>query len=91
MKFSNAMISGIALLTLSTILLAIRAYLGELDKIIAEKSPYYLHCPYMGCPLPPQPYWGMISLLTYVGIILCGVGVIVLSIACAKQKMSVRK
>jgi hypothetical protein len=91
MKFSNAMIVGITILILGAILLAIRTYLGMLDKIIAEKSQYYLHCPYMGCPLPPQPYWETILLFTYIGIILCCVGVIVLSIAYVKQKMSVRK
>lgn len=91
MRFSNTMIVGIAILILGVILLAIREYLDALDKIIAEKSPYYLHCPYMGCPLPPQPYWETILMFTYIGIILCCVGVIVLSIACAKQKMSVRK
>lgn len=91
MRFSNAMMVGIAILILGAILLAIRAYLDVLDEIIAEKSPYYRHCPYMGCPLPPQPYWETILVFTYIGIILCCVGVIVLSIAYAKQKMSIRK
>ena len=91
MRFSNAMIVGIAILILGAILLSIRTYLDALDKIIAEKSPYYDHCLYTGCPLPPQPYWETILMFTYIGVILCCVGVIVLSIAYAKQKMSVRK
>lgn len=91
MRFSNAMMVGIAILILGVILLAIRTYLDALDKIIAEKSFVYNHCFYTGCPLPPQPYWEIILMLTYIGIILCCIGVIVLSIAYAKQKMSVRK
>lgn len=90
MKFSNVMISGIALLALGGIVLAIRTYLDVLDKTIAEKSPY-LHCPYILCPLPPQPFWETIVILTYVGLILCSAGITVLSITCIKQKMSVRK
>ncbi|MDE1843677.1 MAG: hypothetical protein KGH95_08515 [Thaumarchaeota archaeon] len=91
MRFSNAMMVGIAILILGVILLAIRTYLDALDKIIAEKSFVHNHCIYTGCPLPPQPYWETILMFTYIGIILCCIGVIVLSIACAKQKMNVRK
>lgn len=91
MKFSNVVITGITLLVLGGIVLSIRIYLDVLDKIIAEKSPYYHHCPYMGCPLPPQPYWETIMILTYIGLILCSAGIIVLSITCIKQKMSIRK
>lgn len=91
MKFSNAVIVGIAILILGMILLEIREYLDMLDKIIAEQSFVHNHCIYTGCPLPPQPYWETMLMFTYIGMILCCVGVIVLSIACAKQKMSVRK
>jgi len=82
---------GVAILILGGILLAVLPYLDELDKTIAEKSPYYHHCPYMGCPFPPQPYWEEILLFTYIGIILCCIGVIMLSIAYTKQKMNIRK
>lgn len=91
MKFSNVVIVGIAILILGAILLAIKTHLDALDKIIAEKSFVHNHCIYTGCPLPPQPYWETILMFTYIGIILCCAGVIVLSIAYAKQKMSVRK
>lgn len=91
MKFSNVMITGITLLALGGIVLSIRTYLDVLDKTIAEKSPYYHHCPYMGCPFPPQPYWETIMILTYIGLILCSADIIVLSITCIKQKMSIRK
>ncbi|HZS73868.1 MAG TPA: hypothetical protein VFA69_05125 [Candidatus Nitrosotalea sp.] len=84
----RATIIGIVFVIMGTSLLAVRTYFDEFDKSIAEKSIYYLHCPYsVPCPLPPQgPYFELISPFTYAGIISCGIGVIVVTIN-IKQKI----
>ena len=87
-----SIIIGTAFLIVGASLLAIRMYFDEFDKAIAEKSAYYLHCPYsVPCPLPPQgPYFELISPFTYIGIILCCIGVIVLTTN-IKQKIRKRQ
>jgi len=72
--------------------LAVRTYFDEFDKSIAEKSIYQMQCTNsVPCPLPPQgPYFEVISPFTYVGIISCCIGVIILTIN-IKQKIRNRQ
>ena len=83
-------ILGIIFLGLGIMLLALVPYLDELDKQYI-KSWDLLHCTNISetisCPFAPEPYWSYLQPITYTGMALCCIGIILVSYKVLNNRM----